>query len=93
MLHSIHTKTAYATYETHKNESAEVLKIIRLALRRDATDDPEKISVELLGKKAILRGNVRSVAEKEAAGRAALSGSGITEVENNLLIEIPAFLF
>jgi len=79
--------------KTHKKATTDVLKTIRQALRRDATDDPKKISVEILDNKVILRGHVRSVAEKEAAGHAASSVSGITEVENKLLIEIPAFLF
>jgi osmotically-inducible protein OsmY len=73
--------------------SADVLKSIRQALHRDATDDPEKIKIELLNDKVILRGYVRSIAEKEAAGLAGRSALGISEVENKLLIEIPAFLF
>lgn len=75
------------------DKKADVLKSIRQALRRNETDDLEKISVEILDNKIILRGQVRSLAEKEAAGLAARSASEITEVENKLLIEIPAFLF
>jgi osmotically-inducible protein OsmY len=75
------------------NSSADILKKIRQALRRNDTDDLEKISVEILGNKVFLRGHVRSLAEKEAAGIAARSASGIAEVKNKLLIEIPAYLF
>jgi osmotically-inducible protein OsmY len=74
-------------------KKADVLKKIREALHRNSTDDLEKITVEVIGKKVILRGSVRSVAEKEVAELAALSASGIKEVENKLLIEIPAYLF
>lgn len=73
--------------------SAEILKSIRQALRRDANEDPGKISVELLANKVVLGGSVRSVAEKEAAEKVARSLSGMNRVENKLLVEVPGYLF
>jgi osmotically-inducible protein OsmY len=43
--------------------------------------------VEVVGHKAILRGTVRSYAERRDAERAALNAAGITEVENKLVVD------
>jgi len=73
--------------------SADVKENIKQAIRRNAAIDSEKISVELVGSKVILRGSVRSVAEKEDAELTAWSAPGVTGVQNKLLIEIPAYIF
>jgi len=73
--------------------SADIRENIRQALRRSATIDSAKISIELIGNKVILRGNVRSLAEKEDAELAAWSAAGVTGVENKLLVEVPEYIF
>jgi osmotically-inducible protein OsmY len=57
------------------------------AFKRSANLDTSKISVEVLGHKVILRGKVRSFAEKENALEAAWSAPGISSVECYLEIE------
>lgn len=57
---------------------------IEKALIRNAEMDAKKITVEVEGSKVILRGTVRSYAEKEAAGEAAWSAPGVTEVDNRI---------
>jgi osmotically-inducible protein OsmY len=61
-------------------------KIIE-ALKRGAEFDAERITVEVVGNKAILKGTVRSYAEMRDAERAARSAPGITEVENRLTVD------
>ena len=58
------------------------------ALVRDARLDAERITVEVDGGKAILRGTVRSWAEKEEAERVAWSAPGIIDVENRIRLEV-----
>ncbi|HEV7521970.1 MAG TPA: BON domain-containing protein [Candidatus Angelobacter sp.] len=58
------------------------------AIVRTAQADASRITVEVHGTKAILRGTVRSWAEKQEAERAAWSAPGITEVENLIMIEV-----
>src|ERR1700704_2253790 len=63
-------------------------KKIEEALVRSAQLDAAKITVEIQGSKAILKGSVRSWAEKQEAERAAWSAPGITAVENRIMLEV-----
>jgi osmotically-inducible protein OsmY len=65
----------------------DVKQRIREALQRGVSFDAERITVEVDGHKAILRGTVRSFAEMTDAERAARNAPGITEVENRLTID------
>jgi osmotically-inducible protein OsmY len=67
---------------------SELKEKIEQALIRNAQTDAQRITVEVQGTKAILRGTVRSWAEREEAERAAWSAPGITEVENRISIAI-----
>ena len=59
---------------------------IERALIRNAQTDARNITVEMEGGKVILRGTVRSSAEKQAAEETAWSAPGVTEVENSIVI-------
>ena len=60
---------------------------IQAAFLRDATIDASRVQVEVLGSKVTLRGQVRSLAEKEEAEKAAWAAPGIVFVENMLEVE------
>jgi osmotically-inducible protein OsmY len=69
----------------------DVKDIIKKAMQRSAAFDAERISVQIHGHKAILRGSVRSFTEKRIAERAARNAAGVTEVDNQLLVEPDIF--
>ena len=59
---------------------------IEKALVRNAETDAQRITIEVQGSKVILRGTVRSYAEKKAAEDTAWSAPGVTEVENRIVV-------
>jgi osmotically-inducible protein OsmY len=71
---------------------ADVKNKISAAFHRSATIDADKISVEVSGDKVILKGEVRSYAEKEDAEDAAWSAPGIASVDSRLVL-IPEELY
>jgi osmotically-inducible protein OsmY len=66
---------------------------IQGALQRTASRDAAKITVETVGGKVILRGTVRTWAERDDAERAAWSAPGVSGVESHIEIEVPELAF
>ena len=80
--------TNLITVKPHIQPSpAELKRKIEEALVRDAETDAQRITVEVQSSKVILRGKVRSWAERQEAERMAWSAPGVIEVENDILIE------
>ena len=71
----------------------EIQQKINASFQRSANIDASKISADVTGSKVILRGTVRSFAEKEDAENAAWSAPGITSVESKLIIKEPESAF
>ena len=67
---------------------SELKKRIEDALVRNAKVDANKITVEVHGSKAILKGAVRAWVEKEEAERVAWLAPGVTSVENRITVEV-----
>jgi osmotically-inducible protein OsmY len=71
--------------------AAEVKYEIFKALERNAECDAGNICVEARGGDVILRGEVRSEAERDDAGRAARNTFGVTGVRNEIqVVSAPA---
>jgi osmotically-inducible protein OsmY len=64
----------------------EIRRKIEEALRRAAEIDASRITVEANGSEVILRGTVRSWAEREEAERAAWLAPGVATVDNRIII-------
>jgi osmotically-inducible protein OsmY len=62
---------------------------IERELVRNAETDASNITVEVDGSKVILRGTVRSYAEKKAAEEAAWLAPGVSQVDNRITISLP----
>ncbi len=62
---------------------------IEKELVRNAETDAKNITVDVQGSKVILRGKVRSYAEKKATEEAAWSAPGVSEVDNRIVISLP----
>jgi osmotically-inducible protein OsmY len=71
----------------------DIRKKIKDAIARNAAVDADNVSVEVAGSKVILRGIVRSFAEREDAEYSAWAAPGVTAVENKLLVEEPELAF
>ena len=76
-----------------KIKASDIHQKINSAFIRSATIDAEKIRVEVDGGKVILRGRVRSFAEKEDAERSAWAAPGVLSLESNLEVDVPAYEF
>jgi osmotically-inducible protein OsmY len=65
---------------------SELKEKIEKALLRSAETDAERITVEVDGDAVILKGTVRSWAERQAAERAAWAAPGVASVDNRITI-------
>jgi osmotically-inducible protein OsmY len=70
---------------------SDVKETIKRALQRGAALDANRITVQVDGSKAVLRGTVRAYAEKLDAARAARNAPGVSEVDNQLTVDPTMF--
>ncbi len=70
-----------------KIQPTEIKQKIEAAFERVASLEAARIKVDTIGNKVLLNGTVRSWVEKEDAQTAAFAAPGVTEVQNDLLVE------
>lgn len=73
--------------------TAGVREKINASFSRHVTIDAAKISIEVEGSHVMLRGEVRTLAEKEDAEQAAWNAPGVTAVTNKITVETPEYEF
>jgi osmotically-inducible protein OsmY len=71
----------------------DIKKKISESFHRMASVDAEKLSVDIIGNKAILRGRVHSIKEKEDAADVAWAAPGIINVDNQLEVTVEELVF
>lgn len=64
----------------------DIKRKIEEAFRRSAEIDASRVTVEASGSEIVLKGTVRSWAERQEAERAAWAAPGVTKVDNRLVI-------
>lgn len=74
-------------------EPNDIKQKITAAFMRSASIDAKKIGIETQGSRIVLKGKVRSIAEREDAENAAWSAPGVTSVKNELVVEEETFAF
>jgi len=72
-----------------KLKTTDIKQKITAAFHRSATLDANNIIVDSVGNTVILRGVVRSYAEKQDALRVAWNAPGVTKVDNKLVVDVP----
>ena len=74
-------------------EPSNIKDKIKKAFERNATLDADHVNVRVDGHKVILSGSIQSMAEKKQAEEAAWAAPGVTEVVDNLEIQIKETAF
>jgi osmotically-inducible protein OsmY len=70
-----------------KPEPEQIKRKIEEAFRRSAELDANRITVEATGSAVVLKGTVRSWAERTEAERVAWSAPGVTKVDNRIVVQ------
>jgi osmotically-inducible protein OsmY len=77
----------------HRVDKSEIRQKIEAAFKRSALIDSDQVKVETKDGKVVLKGTVRSWAERSAAEDAAWLATGVTEVQNDLKVAWPAVVY